>query len=197
MAGVRPGPPSWTGTLEHEDEAQRKRSVLTSRRPDLAGPRPTIRNPLRQLIHVPVPWVFVLTYVLGVALQTLRPYPVSPDALRLSNLAGAVLFAIGAGIAGWGWLIFRRARTTTVPGRASSQLVTWGPYRVSRNPMYVGLALAYIGEAGLLAQVWPLLLLPLTIGYLNWIVIPVEEQRLMEVFQGEYERYRANVRRWI
>jgi protein-S-isoprenylcysteine O-methyltransferase Ste14 len=60
---------------------------------------------------------------------------------------GAIVFTVGAVIAGWGWVTFRRARTTTVPGRASSRLVTWGPYRVSRNPMYVGLAVAYLGEA--------------------------------------------------
>ena len=63
--------------------------------------------------------------------------------------------------------------------------------------MYVGLAVAYLGEAGILRQVWPVLLLPLTIAYLNWIVIPVEEVRLRDVFQGEYERYCTKVRRWI
>jgi protein-S-isoprenylcysteine O-methyltransferase Ste14 len=110
---------------------------------------------------------------------------------------GAVVFAMGATIAGWGLLIFRRARTTTVPGRTSAALVTWGPYRITRNPMYVGLTLAYLGEAGILKQVWPVILLPVVLAYLNWIVIPLEEARLTEGFQGDYERYRARVRRWI
>jgi protein-S-isoprenylcysteine O-methyltransferase Ste14 len=108
-----------------------------------------------------------------------------------------MLFAIGTSIAGWGLLTFRRAHTTTVPGKASSQLVTWGPYRFSRNPMYVGLTLAYLGEAGILRQVWPVILLPLTIMYVNWIVIPLEESKLREVFGEEYERYRTRVRRWL
>ncbi|MGA8074852.1 MAG: isoprenylcysteine carboxylmethyltransferase family protein [Candidatus Acidiferrales bacterium] len=112
-------------------------------------------------------------------------------------IAGAVLFAFGAVIAGWGLVIFRKARTTTVPGRPSAQLVTWGPYRFTRNPMYVGLTLAYLGEAGLLKQIWPVVLLPLAIAYLNWTVIPVEEARLKEVFRDEYEKYRSRVRRWI
>lgn len=73
-------------------------------------------------------------------------------AQRSAGVAGALLFLLGATIAGWGLVIFRRARTTTVPGRASAALVTWGPYRFSRNPMYVGLTLAYLGEAGLLRQ---------------------------------------------
>lgn len=63
--------------------------------------------------------------------------------------------------------------------------------------MYVGLTVAYLGEAGMLKQVWPVVLLPLTIAYLNWIVIPVEEARLHEVFGEEYEQYQARVRRWV
>jgi protein-S-isoprenylcysteine O-methyltransferase Ste14 len=84
-----------------------------------------------------------------------------------------------------------------VPGQASSQLVTWGPYRFTRNPMYVGLTLAYLGEAGILRQIWPVILLPLVVAYVNWIVIPVEESKLREVFGEEYERYQKKVRRWL
>jgi protein-S-isoprenylcysteine O-methyltransferase Ste14 len=63
----------------------------------------------------------------------------------------------GAGLAAWSWLIFKRAGTSAVPGEPSRLLVTRGPYRLTRNPMYVGLTLAYLGEAGALVQVWPLL----------------------------------------
>jgi protein-S-isoprenylcysteine O-methyltransferase Ste14 len=160
-------------------------------------PRNGSWNPIRLLMHIPVPWVFVITYLVGVGLElTLRPY-LHAEPPRYVTVAAAVVFAIGAAIAGWSLVIFRKARTTTVPGRTSSKLVAWGPYRFSRNPMYVGLALAYIGEAGILKQFWPLLLLPLIVAYLNWVVIPVEEARLIEAFGAEYERYRATVRRWI
>jgi protein-S-isoprenylcysteine O-methyltransferase Ste14 len=146
---------------------------------------------------VPVPWVFVLTYLVGVALELAWPPGLLPAALPGIGVAGGVLFAVGAAVAGWGLLTFRRARTTTVPGKASAVLVTWGPYRFTRNPMYVGLVLAYLGEAGILHQTWPVVLLPLTVAYVNWIVIPVEEAKLKEVFGDEYERYRAGVRRWV
>jgi protein-S-isoprenylcysteine O-methyltransferase Ste14 len=156
------------------------------------------RNPIRLLLlHVPVPWVFVLTYLVGVGLEYTFPFRMAAAARPGIRGAGAVLFGIGAVIAAWGLLTFRRARTTTVPGRASSQLVTWGPYRFSRNPMYVGLILAYLGEAGILRQLWPVLLLPLIVAYVNWVVIPLEEGKLKEVFGEEYERYRARVRRWV
>jgi protein-S-isoprenylcysteine O-methyltransferase Ste14 len=153
------------------------------------------RNPARFLMHVPVPWVFVLTYFLGVAIEMLRRPGIRW--VEGSGAAGGVLFAIGAVIAGWSLLIFHRKQTTTIPGRTSAALVTWGPYSFSRNPMYVGLTCAYLGEAGMLQQIWPVVLLPLTIAYLNWIVIPVEEGRLTEVFGRAYDDYRTRVRRWI
>lgn len=159
--------------------------------------QPGGRNPLHVLMRVPVPWVFVLMYLVGVIAEHAWPLHQGTMAPSGVGFAGGVVFVIGAAIAGWGLLTFRRARTTTVPGRASSRLVTWGPYRFSRNPMYVGLTLAYLGEAGLLRHLWPVLLLPLVIAYVNWVVIPVEEGKLKEVFGEEYGRYRARVRRWV
>jgi protein-S-isoprenylcysteine O-methyltransferase Ste14 len=110
---------------------------------------------------------------------------------------GLVVFVIGGAIAAWGWLIFHKERTTRVPGEVSTTLVTWGPYRFTRNPMYVGLSLAYVGEGLILHQLVPLLLLPLTIAYLNQVVIPLEEERLQTVFGPVYDRYRRQVRRWL
>lgn len=155
------------------------------------------RGPLRFLMHVPVPWVFVMSYLVGVGMEYGWPLHIATDSLPGVRVAGGVLLGVGPAIAGWGLLTFRRAGTTTVPGEASSKLVTWGPYRFSRNPMYIGLVLAYLGEAGILRQAWPVFLLPLTVAYVNWIVIPVEEGKLKEVFGEEYKEYQARVRRWV
>ena len=165
------------------------RDVSTSRKPT--------RSPFRLLLRVPVPWVFILTYLFGAGQEYAFPLRASNAKSRGVSVAGGVLFAIGAIIAGWGLVTFRRARTTTVPGESSSRLVNWGPYRFSRNPMYVGLTLAYLGEAGILQQVWPVILLPLTVAYVNWVVIPLEESKLREVFGGRYDEYRMKVRRWL
>jgi protein-S-isoprenylcysteine O-methyltransferase Ste14 len=156
-----------------------------------------MNNPIRLLMHIPVPWVFVLTYLGGAGLENWVPFEGWSTTASGVRAIGYVLLALGAAIALWGLLIFYRLRTTTVPGRTSSKLVTWGPYRFSRNPMYVGLILAYLGEAGILDQVWPAVLLPFTVAYLNWIVIPVEEARLAETFGAAFDQYRARVRRWI
>jgi protein-S-isoprenylcysteine O-methyltransferase Ste14 len=156
-----------------------------------------MNNPSRFLLRVPVPWVFVLAYLMGIIPERGRSSYIPARLAEQSTLVGAVLFSIGVIIAGWALLLFRKARTTTVPGKSSNRLVTWGPYRFTRNPMYVALTLAYIGEAGLLHQVWPLVLLPLVLAYVNWTVIPLEESKLKEVFVDDYEQYRLRVRRWI
>ena len=156
-----------------------------------------MNNPTRFLLHVPVPWVFVLGYLVGIVLERVHRTSLTPGAAYWSPIAGAALFFVGGALAGWAWTIFRRARTTTVPGKSSATLVTRGPYRFTRNPMYVGLTLAYLGEAGLLKQLWPVAILPLVLAYVNWTVIPVEEAKLQEVFPSDYQRYRSRVRRWI
>src|SRR5665213_1253176 len=146
------------------------------------------------LMHVPVPWVYLLTYLCGVGLELVCRGSIHSSETHLtSGIVGSALFVMGIVIAAWSWLIFYRARTTTIPGRHSSKLVTWGTYRFSRNPMYVGLIFTYLGEAGILHQIWPVILLPLTVSYVNWIVIPVEEARLREVFEPvSYTHLRAH-----
>jgi protein-S-isoprenylcysteine O-methyltransferase Ste14 len=157
-----------------------------------------VAGPFRLLMRVPVPWVFVLTYLIGAGLEYVWPVRLGGEVNgRVTLSVGAALFTLGAVIAGWGLVTFRRARTTTVPGEPSSRLVTWGPYRYSRNPMYVGLATAYLGEAFLLRQVWPAVLLLIVLAYVNSVVIPVEQAKLTEVFDAEYAAYQRRVRRWL
>jgi len=153
--------------------------------------------PARLPFHLPVPFAYVLVYLAGVPLGWAWPIHVSAYEGTAVMYAGAAVFALGAAIAGWGWFTFQRAGTTRVPGKISSQLVTWGPYRFTRNPMYVGLTIAYIGEALIQRHVWPLVLLPLVIAFVNWIVIPVEETNLAHVFGETYREYCRRVRRWL
>ncbi len=155
-------------------------------------------NPIKILLHVPVPWVFVLSYLVGLVPQFIFPVSNhSPEALLLIKIAGVVLFVIGAFFAAWSLIIFHKANTTTTPGEISKKLVVSGPYQLMRNPMYVSLTLAYLGEAGFLNQIWPLLVLPLTLAYINWIVIPLEEDLLKNEFKEEYENYCTRVNRWF
>jgi protein-S-isoprenylcysteine O-methyltransferase Ste14 len=149
----------------------------------------------RYLMRIPVPWVFGLAYLLGALLEHLVKLHV--DIVIETHSAGVAIFALGVIIALWAQILFRLQGTTTVPGEKSVALVTSGPYRLTRNPMYVALAMAYLGWAGILRQVWPLVFLPPVMLYLNSIVIPVEERRLREAFGLVYETYRSKVRRWV
>jgi protein-S-isoprenylcysteine O-methyltransferase Ste14 len=150
------------------------------------------------LMRIPVPWVFLLAYFVGVVLEGYLPSPeLEPGVRRAAHAAGFVLLAVGAALAVTCLVMFRKARTTTIPGQESSRLVTHGPYRFSRNPMYVSLTVVYLGEAAALGQLWPLVPLLLTLAYLHWTVIPYEEARLQQSFGATYDAYRARVRRWV
>ena len=113
------------------------------------------------------------------------------------SVVGWLLIVAGLGIGAWAITTFLRARTTVLPNRPSNALVTAGPYRFSRNPMYVGLTTLYVGLALLFDLVWPVLLLPLAIAGLRYLVIRREEHALGLAFGKEYARYRARVRRWV
>src|SRR6266436_2251529 len=81
------------------------------------------------LMRIPVPWVFLLAYFLGVVLQGYLPSPEPRPALRaIAHVAGFALLAVGAALAVTCLVMFRKARTTTIPGQESSRLVTNGPY---------------------------------------------------------------------
>ena len=150
------------------------------------------------LMRVPPPLLFVAAFLAGVAMQRVMPlslhFKTAIDALHLLGagmLAIAGLFALSCvGMFLW-------ARTTVLPFATAAKLVTVGPYRCSRNPMYVSLVLAHLGAAELLVQAWPLAVLPLPVLVLGTVVIPFEEARLRDVFGEDFEHYCARVRRWI
>jgi protein-S-isoprenylcysteine O-methyltransferase Ste14 len=142
--------------------------------------------------------LFILGIVAGWLLDRAVPLPLVGPAARWSGaFAGWLLVALGAGLSAWAVATFRQARTTIVPNRPASTLVTRGPFRFSRNPMYVALSLMYLGAAVLVNSVWPLLLLPLVIAVLQTTVIRLEERYLEATFGRAYEEYRGRVRRWL
>ena len=150
------------------------------------------------IMHVPPPLWFALAFLAGWGVQFLVPVTIhAPTVAGVIHGIGFALLVCGGVLALSCLGIFVLARTTFIPFGRASTLITRGPYRFSRNPMYVSLVLAYLGGTGLLVQPWPLLFLPLAIVILNRIVIPFEEARLLAAFGIAYEAYCAKVRRWI
>ncbi|HEX6629907.1 MAG TPA: isoprenylcysteine carboxylmethyltransferase family protein, partial [Gemmatimonadaceae bacterium] len=84
-----------------------------------------------------------------------------------------------------------------IPNRPATRLATGGPYRLTRNPMYVSLAALYLGVALFANSWWPVALLPLVLLVVDRAVIAREERYLAAAFPDEYAAYRARVRRWL
>jgi protein-S-isoprenylcysteine O-methyltransferase Ste14 len=112
-------------------------------------------------------------------------------------IGGAVVAAAGGLIALSSVWRLVSAGTTFHPGAPNTVLVGAGLYRYSRNPIYLGLILAYLGTSAILFSLWALLALPLFIAYLRYLVIAREEAYLRRRFGTAYEDYLARVPRWL
>jgi protein-S-isoprenylcysteine O-methyltransferase Ste14 len=110
---------------------------------------------------------------------------------------GAVPIVAGVGLVLWVAALFRRRKTTIKPGDISSSLVTDGPFRFSRNPIYVGMTNILVGTAIALGSLMPWLVVPVFVALVGYNVIPVEEAMLAGAFGQSYADYRTKVRRWI
>jgi protein-S-isoprenylcysteine O-methyltransferase Ste14 len=115
------------------------------------------------------------------------------------NALGLIFIGVAVLLDVWSLWLFFLAKTTFNPMSPSntSRLVTAGLYRISRNPMYLGLLLMLIGWALYLGSVSPLLLLPLFVWLLTKMQIEPEEIILIEKFGQEYQDYQQRVHRWI
>ena len=111
--------------------------------------------------------------------------------------AGALLVVLSIGLVLWAALLFKRAATGIVPFTPATALVAAGPYRVTRNPMYLGMAGTLLGAAVLLGSLAPLVAIPLFMALIEWRFILAEEAMLAAAFGEAYAGYKARVRRWI
>ncbi len=146
-------------------------------------------------VVAPPPLIYAGPLLLGLLLNKRLPVRFLPR--RASRpLGGAILFG-GVLLGVWFNLALRRAGTSPNPYRPVSNLVVEGPFRYSRNPGYVSLAMVYAGIAGLANALWAILLLPATLLVIRRGVIEREERYLEHLFGEEYLRYKARVRRWL
>lgn len=147
---------------------------------------------------VPPPPLFVAAFMAGVALSTVVPLTLVPHSLHAVGRAlGIALIVAAALLAVVAPALFLRHRTTLIPHGQARVLITGGPYRVTRNPMYLGLAIAYGGATLLVNAVWPLVFLIVPLVVLQARVIPFEEATLVRIFGDEYRRYQQRVGRWL
>ncbi|MCC5087190.1 isoprenylcysteine carboxylmethyltransferase family protein [Xanthomonas campestris] len=152
------------------------------------------------LVKMTSPAHFALALGVGAWLQQAFALPLpAPTPLAWIELAGGVIACAGLALAVSCFILFARRRTTIMPSGHPSRLVLDGPYRFTRNPMYLALVLSYIGLCLQLGLLWAVAvaLVPLPWLALQWLVIPFEEARLRDEFGRAYSDYCARVRRWL
>jgi protein-S-isoprenylcysteine O-methyltransferase Ste14 len=146
-------------------------------------------------VRLPPPLVYLAGLTLGWLLGVWHPPGRIPGPLRWT--LGGALAVTGLGLLLPGLRAMRRARTAIAPTRPTTRLVVTGPFRVTRNPLYLSLVLVYAALAVLTGTLWALVLLPAVVVVLQRVVIVREEAYLERKFGDEYRAYRARVRRWI
>lgn len=155
---------------------------------------PDTPRPATAGVIAPPPLIYGVPLLIGLLVDRWHPWLLVTE--RTTVPGGLVLVLLGF-IALPAVLAFRRARTHPEPWKPTKALVTVGPYRYSRNPMYVGFTLCYAGVAIWQNSVWPLLALPVVIAVMRVGVIQREERYLEGLFGDDYRAYRARVRRWF
>ncbi|MCU1691749.1 MAG: icmt [Frankiales bacterium] len=145
--------------------------------------------------RIPPPLLFAAPFLFGLAAQQVEPLPFGHR--HVTEPLGAAALASGLLLVGWALAAVHRAGTTVVPHHPVTVLLTSGPYALSRNPMYTGLAVAMAGGALLADSWWPLALLPLSATLVSHLAIRPEERYLATGFGDSYTGYCSTVRRWI
>ena len=140
------------------------------------------------------PIIFLCAILLGIALSRAWPlHFVSPSV----RLFGPIITACAVVLFLLSYREFRRAGTSVQGSKRSTVIVRTGPYRFSRNPIYLSFILFVLGLSLWLNSLWLLVTLVPAIGIMAAVVIPREEKFLDRTFGDQYSSYKASVRRWL
>jgi protein-S-isoprenylcysteine O-methyltransferase Ste14 len=149
-------------------------------------------------VVIPPPIIFLVPLVAGFLLDRATPSPIAVREPRIVTLIGVAALLGGALLGATAVGTFKRRGTTVLPAwRPTRTVVTTGPYRFTRNPMYVGMAVGYVGCTALMNSMWPLAFFPFVLFAVDRYVIAREERYLREKFGEDYEAYTRRVRRWL
>ena len=148
-------------------------------------PSPRFYPPVLLLMAVVL--MVALHYVLPVARWLAWPW----------RALGALPIAMALLVGFWGAIQFRRHDTTIIPFEQSTALIAKGPYRYSRNPLYISMTLILVGLWILLGSLSPVVVVPLFVWWISSRFIANEERHLEAQFGRTYLEYKAKVRRWL
>ena len=145
--------------------------------------------------HIRPPRIFLAAIVLGVVGQSLWPVPLVSRMLGVP--AGIVLVVAAVGLFVSATRAFKAAGTPVPGNQAATAIVSEGPYRFSRNPIYLAFVIFQLGLALLVNSLSLVITLLPAWLLMAAVVIPREERYLMQRFPNEYAAYRATTRRWL
>jgi protein-S-isoprenylcysteine O-methyltransferase Ste14 len=146
-------------------------------------------------VVAPPPLIYLGALVFGLLLG--RRFPISFLPRKMARGLGLPLLVGGVLLLGWFERALRQADTPASPYKPVERIAKEGPFRYSRNPGYLSMAMIYAGIASLANALWAILLLPVALLAIQRGVIEREERYLERKFGEEYLSYKAQVRRWI
>ena len=141
------------------------------------------------------PLVYLGAIALGLLLHFAWPVQLVPRAV--SGPLGGIAVLVAVALFFWAVRTFRTADTPVPGNRPTTAIVRTGPYRCSRNPIYLSFSLLQLGVAFWVNSLWLLVTLMLAVALMSFVVIPREERYLERRFPSEYPAYCAAVRRWL
>lgn len=142
------------------------------------------------------PLVGATLMVTGIILQVVVPFSIT-DAITIIRITGTVILLAGISLQVVCLQAFKRAKTTPLFKKPSTNILQSGPYARSRNPIYIAVFLQFLGLALLVNSWWLIIALPVLYVYLRFGVIAREERYLEQKFGDEYRSYRSEVPRWL
>jgi protein-S-isoprenylcysteine O-methyltransferase Ste14 len=175
--------------MRRSGDERARRDRLKTVRMNVASTPPAISR-----VIVPPLWLLLALVVeLALAHWLPRHHWLPP----LARLAGVPFVLAGIGLALWAHGLFVRGGTGVRPFSESTKLVADGPYRLTRNPMYLGMTLLLVGVAILTGAITPLVVPPLFMLLLTLLFIRYEEAHMERAFGADYLAFKRKVRRWL
>jgi protein-S-isoprenylcysteine O-methyltransferase Ste14 len=163
--------------------------------PDAGHEQPTESERDTAGVVAPPPLIYLAGLAVGFGLEALLPGADVPAAVQWG--LGGLLVVAGIALLASFNVAFSRKGTAVEPWKPTTAIVTTGPYRLTRNPAYLGMAVLYVGIAVMSSALWVLLPLPVVLTVVDRLVIAREERYLERRFGLEYLDFKAGVRRWI
>ncbi len=163
-------------------------------RPQSCGP-PSAAQDVANLGLIRPPLVYLISLVSGAVIQLATPFPFLPGTLAVP--LGAPLVVVAIALFAYSVTTFRAAGTPVPARKPTTMIVRTGPYRFSRNPIYLAFSLLQLGIAIWVNSVWLLATLAGAVALIHYVVIRREEQYLERRFGAQYLDYKASVCRWL